>query len=118
MELTARTKKNETNLKIANEIKENWTPPEVPIVHWDEKETPQDGKKVKRMTVAVSGDGRVPKHLGSFRLEDGTGESGAKAVVGALDDWGMTIGDPEKVPGMQVVDTCSVNTGKVDSKSK
>jgi hypothetical protein len=57
----ARTKKNEGNVQIAEDIKAACHPPLAPVVHWDEKDTPEHGKKKKRITVAVSGDERVPK---------------------------------------------------------
>jgi hypothetical protein len=55
----------------------------------------------------------VPKHLGSFAIKDGTGKSGGDAVLKACEDWGMSKELPEKVPAMQVFDTCSANTGKI-----
>jgi hypothetical protein len=40
------------NLDIAKEVKDNWHPPLLPVVHWDEKDTEEYGKKKKRITVA------------------------------------------------------------------
>jgi hypothetical protein len=48
----ARTKKNKVNLDIAADVKDKWHPPLAPIVHWDEKDTTEYGKKKKRIAVA------------------------------------------------------------------
>jgi hypothetical protein len=110
-EPSVRRHKNQTSKEIAEKVKREWYPPDFPCLHWDEKEVTRNKKKQKRLEIAISGDERKPKHLGSFVMKDGTGKSTAKTVVEACGDWGMTPNLPETVPAMQIFDTCKANTG-------
>jgi hypothetical protein len=111
-EPSVRRHKNKTSKEIAEKVKREWYPPDFPCLHWDEKEVTRNKKKHKRLEIAISGDERKPKHLGSFVMKDGTGKSTATTIETALADWGMTPNLPETMPALQVFDTCAANTGK------
>lgn len=93
---------------IAHDIKESFEC-DIPLtVHWDGKLIPDltDDAKVERLPIIVSGGGKS-KLLAAPKLESGTGENIATAVVEALEDWGIK----DRVQAM-CFDTTASNTGK------
>ena len=93
---------------IANAIKLSFEP-NVPLtVHWDGKFILNllNDVDAERLPIIVSGGGKS-KLLAVPKLESGTGENIAKAVIEALDDWGLR----NRVRAM-CFDTTISNTGE------
>lgn len=84
---------------------------EVPLtVHWDGKlmKDLTTQAHVDRLPILVSGSG-VSQLLQVAKIPNGTGKEQAKAVVDALEEWGLV----EKVVGM-AFDTTASNTGRIN----
>ena len=95
-------------VKWAQGKKESYTPPEHPIILWDEKKLQRNQKAENRMPVVIVGDGKE-QHIGSFLLADGRAETVATEVVTQAAEWG--VGKEGTKPVLQVWDTCPVNSG-------
>ena len=85
-----RRKRMQIREDIANAIKLSFEPNLPLTVHWDGKFIPDllNDVDVERLPIIVSGGGKS-KLLAVPKLEFGTGENIAKAVIEALDDWGL-----------------------------
>ena len=95
--------------QAAQDIKAAFAPDVPLVVHWDGKLVPDSvtggSRKVDRLPILVSGNG-VAKLLSVPKLDTGSGEAMANAVVEALRDWGIA----DQVVGM-CFDTTASNTG-------
>ena len=98
--------------KWAEEKRTAYVPPEAPILIWDEKKMSKHDRTPameNRMPVAIAGDERPPQHIGSFLLEDGTGDTVSSTIQAEAANWG--VGKDGRPAVMQVWDTCKTNSG-------
>ena len=103
-----------TVVKISDEIKSSWVPPDVAAIHWDGKlmdTLGNDHGVEERLPILVSGVGGV-KLLGvptiPHKSTEKTGPQISKASKELLDEWDCSA----NVSGM-VFDTTSSNTGAI-----
>ena len=80
----------------AEERKEDWEPPEYPIITWDEKQMVRGKNKQIRMPILVHGDARTAHQLGSFPIANGKAITVAAVVVSECDDWGIGVAEEEE----------------------
>ena len=105
----AHKQKKQKSVQWAEEKRTSYSPPESPIVLWDEKKMDRHKSLENRMPIAIAGDDRPLQHIGSILLADGTGQTIAKEVAENIAAWG--VGGDGTPPVMQVWDTCSANSG-------
>ena len=102
-----KSRKQFRNAKAA-EIRAAFAPTVPLTVHWDGKIVPDvdGGPPIDRLPVLVTGDG-VSKLLAVPKLDNGTGQAAADAVLAVLGDWGVK----EQVCALSF-DTTASNTGR------
>ena len=103
----------DVTVKWAEQKRQAYVPPEAPIFIWDEKKMNKHDRTPameNRMPVAIAGDERPPQHIGSFLLDDGTGDTVSSTVETEAARWG--VGKNGRPPVMQVWDTCRPNSGQ------
>ena len=102
------SKANAASTDWLEKKKEDYSPPDFPILLWDEKKIERYQELENRMPVAIAG-GDKPQHIGSFALCNGKAETIASEVVKQAAEWG--VGKEGKLPVMQLWDTTSTNSG-------
>ena len=95
--------------QMSKKIKEAFKADVPLVVHWDGKLiTDLTGKQVDRLPILVSGLG-ISQLLAVAKLQAGTGQAQANAVIDAVEDWEIA----NQIRAM-CFDTTSSNTGRVN----
>lgn len=95
--------------ELATQLKSTLQVAKVLVLHWDGKLLPDNetAGKIERLPIIVTGLD-TEQLLGVPKLKSGTGENCAKALISAINDWGVS----DRIKAL-CFDTTSCNTGRL-----